>query len=102
MKSLTKIAAKSLTKYGTKGFLSAMLAMQLGMPYAHGADEAEVKLDRAKVDAKKSFRSAKRDVKKAGRKATGQDNTYDDVKDQVKDAGSNLKDEANHQKKKVE
>lgn len=84
---------KTFVKFGTYGFLSCMLAAQLGSVSAF-ADE-----DRALLDAKKSGRSLKRDVKKGVRKATGQDNTYDDVKDEVKDAKENVKDEVNHLKK---
>ena len=80
--------------------MSALLATQIGLMPNLFAD-AENSIDRAKVDTKKSARSAKRDFKKAGRKVTGQDSKYDDVKDEVKDGAANIKDEANHQVKKV-
>ncbi len=93
---------KSLTRFGTYGFLSALLAAQMGLAPNLNADDTATKIDRAKVDAKKSARSMKRDIKKGARKATGQDNAYDDAKDEVKDAGRNLKDEAEHQADKLD
>jgi hypothetical protein len=92
---------KSLTKFGTYGFLSALIATQMTTPSALLASELSDKADRAGVDAKKSVRSMKQDIKKGARKATGQDNTWDDVKDEASDAGSNIKDEANYQKRKL-
>ena len=92
---------KSLTRYGTYGFMSALIATQLAVYPRLFADTAE-KVDRAKVDSKKSGRALRRDLKKAGRKATGQENSYDDVKDEVKDGVSNTRDEVNHQAKKLE
>src|SRR5262249_13910932 len=93
---------KSLTRFGTYGFLSALLAAQMAMAPSLRADDAKTKVDRARVDARKSARAVKRDVKKGARKATGQDNTYDDVKDEVKDAGKNVKDEVEHQAEKLD
>jgi ribosome recycling factor len=87
---------KSVVKFGTYGFLSCMLAAQLG------SLSALADADRAVVDAKKSARSMKRDVKKGVRKATGQDNAWDDAKDEAHDAVENLKDEASYHKKKIE
>ncbi len=90
----------SLTKFGTYGFMSALLATQIGLAPNLFADTAD-DLNRAELDTKKSARSAKRDLKKAGRKVTGQDSKYDDVKDEVKDAGRNAKDEVNYQTEKL-
>lgn len=80
--------------------MSALLATQIGLAPQLFADTA-TSTDRANVDAKKSARAAKRDFKKAGRKVTGQENRYDDVKDEVRDAGKNVKDEAGHQADKI-
>lgn len=93
---------RPLTKYGTYGFLTALVVAQIAMSPALFADDVQDKIDRAGVDAKKSGRSIKRDVKKGARKATGQDNAYDDVKDSAKDAGRNAKDELELQKRKIE
>jgi hypothetical protein len=41
-------------------------------------------------------------LKKGVRKATGQDNAWDDAKDEAHDAVENLKDEASYHKKKIE
>lgn len=91
-----QMKTKSLTAFGTYGFLSLMMAAQIA-----AATSAVDNADRATVDAKKSARSVKRDMKKAGRKVTGQDNTYDDVKDEVQDAGKNLGDEAAYHNRKI-
>ncbi len=92
---------KSLTKFGTYGFLSALLAAQVATSPALFADGSLAdKADRAGVDAKKTGRAMKRDAKKAGRQATGQDNAWDDAKDSVGDAGKNVKDEVDYQKRK--
>lgn len=86
-------------RFGTYGFLSALLAVQLGVaPDLHAAVNGE----RAKVDAKKSARSVKRDLKKTGRKITGQDNAWDDAKDEARDAGKNIKDETDYHAKKLQ
>jgi len=87
--------SKSLTAFGTYGFLSMLMAAQIAT--ANTVDNA----DRTTVDAKKSARSVKRDMKKAGRKVTGQDSTYDDVKDEVQDAGRNVGDEAAYHNRKI-
>ncbi len=90
-----------LKRFGSYGFLSAMLALQLSSLSAFGNDTAKEKAERGLIDAKKSGRSVKRDLKKAGRKITGQDNAWDDTKDAVSDAGKNVKDEAKFQGKKA-
>jgi len=93
---------KSLTQFGTYGFLTTLMAAQIAMAPRLFADTLENKVDRGGVDTKKSARSVKRDLKKKGREVTGQDNTYDDMKDEVKDAGKNVKDETQYQGRKIE
>ena len=96
-----RVKLASLTRFGTYGFLSALMAAQLATSPRAFADSAADSVDRAKKDVKKSSRSLKRDLKKTGRKVTGQENTWDDGKDEVKDAGANVKDEAEFQKNKL-
>lgn len=92
---------RSLSTFGTYGFLSVLVAAQIAaspLLFAVAPD----RLDRALVDAKKSARAVKRDIKKNARKATGQENTWETVKDEVSDAGKNIKDEAKYQKRKIQ
>lgn len=90
-----------LTRYGSKGFLSLMLAAQIAaIPSI--ADTAADKADRAGTDVKKSARSLKNEAKEAGRDLTGQGSTWENVKDDVKDGARDAKDEANYQKRKAE
>ncbi len=91
----------SLTQFGTYGFMSALLAIQVASAPRSFADDLKDKANRAGLDAKKSARAMKRDVKKGARKATGQESTYESAKDEVKDAGKNVKDEAEHLKEEV-
>ena len=93
---------RSLTSYGTYGFLAAVIALQMAISANLARADVADKADRTTLDAKKSSRSFKRDVKKGARKATGHDNTWDDVKDSASDTGKNLKDEAGYQKRKLE
>ena len=90
-----------LTRFGTYGFLCAVLASQLSLP-ALSASENEVQADRAWVNTKKSARAVKRDVKKTGRDMTGHGSTVKDFKDKAHDAVSNTKDEFHHAKKRAE
>lgn len=91
---------KSLTQFGTYGFLTLMMAAQLGNS-ALGKEKLADKADRAAVDTKKSAREMKKDLKKAGRKVTGQENSWDNVKDSVGTAAENTKDEVKLQARKA-
>ena len=92
---------KSLFQYGTYGFLSALMATEIAIAPRVFAGNAGDAADKAKVDATKSSRSARRDLKKAGGKVTGQKNSYDDAKEGVKDGANNVKDEAQYQARKL-
>lgn len=91
----------SLKRFGSYGFLSTMLAIQIAALPSYGNENLEDKTRRGALDAKKSARSVKRDIKKTGRKITGQENAWEDTKDSLSDAGKNIKDEANFQAKKA-
>ena len=93
------VQMKSLAKYGTYGFLSTLMATQLAIAPRVFASESA---DRAQLDAKKPARSMRRDLKKSGRKVTGQENSWDDAKDELKDGASNAKDEAHYQARKLQ
>lgn len=92
---------ESLKRFGSYGFLSTMLALQLAAMPSYGKDTIEDKAKRGALDTKKSARAIKRDAKKAGRKITGQENAWEDTKDEVSDAAKNLKDETKYQAKKA-
>ena len=92
---------KSLTRFGTYGFLSTLLATQFALAPRSFGDSAQNNLDRAKIDAKRTARSAKRDLKKTGRKVTGEESKWKDVKDETADAARNTKDEVKHQTDKI-
>jgi hypothetical protein len=98
----TRRTVKSLTAFGTYGFLSVLIAAQMAASPSLFAAGLADKADRAGVDAKKSARSVKRDVTKAARKATGQDNAWDDLKDKASDVGANIKDEADYHTRKIQ
>ncbi len=92
---------KSLTRFGTYGFLSTILAAQLALAPSGFGDSAQNNLDRAKLDVKKTARSAKRDLKKAGRNVTGQESKWKDFKDEAADAARNTQDEVKHEADKI-
>lgn len=82
---------KSLTRFGTYGFLCALIAAEVALvPRAFASN----KVDDTVVEAKKDARSARRKVRKNVRKATGNDSVVEDAKDATKDAVENTKDEA--------
>jgi hypothetical protein len=92
---------RNLTRFGTYGFMSVILAAQM-LSVQGLADSVADKSDRAWTDTKKSARSVKRDAKKAGRKVTGQESKWENFKDSAEDTGKDFKDEAKHQKRKLE
>ena len=93
---------KSLTAFGTYGFLSAIIAAQMAASSLLAAKGLPDEVDRAGVDTKKAARSVKREVKKDVRKATGRGSVWEDAKDKASDTLSNIKDETNYQKRKIE
>ncbi len=94
--SLTK-KVTPLTRFGTYGFLSMILASQVALANNVG-DTAE----HGVMDAKKDARTARRELKKSVRKVTGNQSTYENVKDKTKDTVENTKDELKHEKHKAE
>jgi hypothetical protein len=93
---------KSITAFGTYGFLSVLIAAQMAASPSLFATGLAEKADRAGTGMKKSARSMKRDIKKTARKATGQDNAWDDVKDKASDSANNLKDEAHFHQRQIQ
>ena len=93
---------RSLTVFGTYGFLSLIMAAQVAASSSSFAAGLADDADRAGVDTKKAGRTVKRDVKKDVRKATGQNDVWEDTKDKTSDTVSNLKDEAKYQKRKLQ
>lgn len=87
--------SKSLTRFGTYGFLCALIAAEMTLVPKSYADDVGKKADEAVVEAKKEGRAVRRKVKKQVRKATGNDSVVEDVKDAAKDGVQNTKDEIN-------
>ena len=86
----------SLTRFGSYGFLAALLSAQFAMFPGRACGDT----DREALDAKKAGRAMKRDFKKGTRKATGQDNVWEDTKDETSDAAKNARDEVRYHAKK--
>ena len=86
---------RSLTHFGTYGFLSLMLSAQ--MAFADVAD----KVDRARVNNKENTRSEHTDLKKTVRKVKGKSSKVQDVKDRVSDARKDSQDEIHYGERKA-
>lgn len=70
----------SIVKFGTKGFLCALMSAQLSF-VAHGKTQTVEKNDRALIDAKKSPAATRREVIKPGRKVTGSEARIQDLEE---------------------
>lgn len=90
----------TLTRFGSYGFLSLMMAAQLAV--GEDASTRAEKADKAWRETKKGARAVGSDVKKTARDATGNGSHVEDARDEMEDTAENVKDDARHFQKKAE